>query len=150
MELLRHPPQPRQLLIRRSLAQLAAEARQKLREIDASLVEKGASVSPGELSARGIRPSADRPSPEREVQVLAAFRRYDRLADDYHEVPVVAGEIKSHVAKQRRRWEFAAVLNEPEAKALWEVAQQHEAEDHRCCAYFDCVRYEIVVSLIGG
>jgi hypothetical protein len=127
-------PNPSTLAAKERLKQLAADGRQKLREIDAALAEEA--VSPGELAARGIQSSIDRPTPEREAQIVAAFRRYDQLAEDYHEVPVAAGEIKKHVAQQRRRPEFAAVLSEPKAKALWEVAQQHEKDEHACCAYW--------------
>jgi len=133
---LSRPSTPSTLAAKDRLMQLAADARTKLREIDASLAE-GEAVSPGALLAAGIEPpSTDRPTPEREAQIAAAFRRYDRLVEDYREVPAVAGELKKHVAKQRRRPELAVVLNEPEAKALWEVGQQHEADDHACCAYW--------------
>lgn len=113
------------------LAELAEEARQKLKEIDATLEEEGTFLSPGELfGAQGELPAqwVDR--------VTEAFQQYDRLADDYGGVPEAKGQIRAHIAKQRRRPEFAATLNEPEAKALWELAQQHEAEDHQCCAYW--------------
>jgi len=131
-----HPANASTVAAKERLTQLAAEARQKLRDVDAALAQTEESVSPGELLARGVEPDAVRPTPEREAQIVAAFRRYDRLVDEYREVPSVAGELKKHVAEHRHRGEFAAVLNEPEAKALWDVAQEHEAKDHPCCAYW--------------
>jgi hypothetical protein len=72
----------------------------------------------------------------REKLVVEAFQEYDQVARPYGGVPAVKSELKKHVAKQRRRDEFAAVLNEPEAKILWEEGQQHERENQQCCAYW--------------
>ncbi len=104
------------------LAKLADEARRKLTDIDAALTREGNAVSPGEL----FGPEGQRNGPkvaEWEEQVAAAFREYEKVEADYHEVPAAAGPIKTHLAKQRRRPEVAVVLNEPEAKALLEAAQ---------------------------
>ncbi len=116
---------------RQRLVKLADEARQKLGKIDADLVGQGGGLSPGELIGPDGQPTAPWAG-----QIAAAFRQYDDLVEDYGRVPVADREIKTHIAKQRRRPEFAAVLNEPEAKALWELGQQHEAKDHACCAYW--------------
>jgi len=92
--------------------------------------------SAGELLVQGDQPSNSPQMARWRERVTAAFRQYDQIVEDYREVPAAAKQIKAHVARQRRRPECAVVLNEPEAKALWEVAQQHEADDHGCCAYW--------------
>ena len=67
---------------------------------------------------------------------MAAFREYDQLVAEYGGVPAVKRELTAHLRKQRHRSEFAAVLDEPRAKALLDMAEQHEREDQPCCAYW--------------
>jgi hypothetical protein len=67
--------------------------------------------------------------------VTRAFQQYEQLARQYARVPVVGDEIAKHVARQRRRPAYAAVLQEARAKALWELARQYEERGHLCCAY---------------
>ena len=118
---------------RQRLALLAAEARQKLEGIDAKLAREESVLSPGE-SPQPLTPQ--QLAARWEKIVVEAFQEYDQIADDYGGVPEVKRELKPHVAKQRRRFEFAAVLQEPEAKMLWEEGQRHEREDQLCCAYW--------------
>jgi hypothetical protein len=121
---------------KKRLKVLAEEALAKQDKIDAMLTGSNMQISPHELYAeRGNREVDDRVAAW-ENNVRLAFEQYDRLIDDYEDVPGVGNKIKSHVNRQRRRIEVAAVLNEPKAKALIEVAEEHEAEDHVCCAYW--------------
>ena len=115
---------------KRRLGALAEEARIKLSDLDAKLAKEETSYSPGELMGRDGLP------PSWEDAVVLAFKEYNQLADDYSSVPAVKSELKKHVAAARRRPYFAAVLNEPKAKILWQMGQQHEHADQSCCAYW--------------
>jgi hypothetical protein len=116
------------------LAVLAAESQQKLSEIDSRLSERSSDAS--QWYVPDVTPTAQEPPRPWEDLVAAAFREYDQLVTDYSRVPAVKRELSAHVRKQRRRSEFAAVLDEPKAKALLEMAQRHESEDQPCCAYW--------------
>jgi hypothetical protein len=48
----------------------------------------------------------------------------------------VSKKLKSNIKIQRRRPEIAVVLNEPEAKTLYDAGRQHETDGHACCAYW--------------
>jgi|GEM_PF-1779409 len=126
------PPNLSSKTARDRLAQLAEEARQKIQAVDARLAGETSlsRVSPGE--------SANSASPTRlpAETILRAFEDYDEIASQYGKVPEVRREITSHLAKQRRKGEYAAVLNEAPAKELWEMGQQYEKDDQRCCAYW--------------
>jgi len=125
------PPNPSAKAAKDRLAKLAEEARQKIKAVDATLAgETSLSlVSPGE-SANSASPT--RLPPE---TILKAFADYDEIASQYGKVPEVKREITSHLGKQRRQGQYAAVLNESRAKELWEMGQQYEKDDQRCCAY---------------
>lgn len=130
------PPSDSSKTAKERLTQLGEDARARYREIDASLEREFKNVSPGELFDPFKDHSSDAGIRRWHEQVTEAFRQYDALEQDYHEVPSVAGEIRSHVSKQRKRQECAVVLNEPKAKALLDVAQEHDAQGHACCAYW--------------
>lgn len=115
---------------RTRLNDLAAEARQKLAEVDESL-----RTHLSEMSASAFFSDTSWPA-DWQSNVNAAFEKYDRIADDYGAVPTIKNVLRAHVARQRRRPEYAAALHEAEAKALWQIAQQHEEEDHPCCAFW--------------
>lgn len=121
---------------RQRLDQLAADARQKLEAIDVGLSAALAGMSPSE--SLGLNMPHDGAATEGGWSdlVTEAFDRYEQLAEDYGGVPTVKRELKSRIAKQRRRPEFARVLQEPEASTLLELARQHERDDHGCCAYW--------------
>jgi hypothetical protein len=112
------------------LGLLAEEAREKIGQIDATLVEQSQKISPGE------RLTPERWPDDWQDTVATAFDEYDRIVRDYSAVPAVKREIKSHVSKQRRQPDYAAVLKEPEAKSLCDLAHKHEQEDQACCAYW--------------
>ncbi|NUQ62926.1 MAG: hypothetical protein HUU20_10575 [Pirellulales bacterium] len=119
---------------RQRLAELGAESQKKLSQIEATLDLRQAAISPSDLMAAG--PDQDGRIAQWRAQVESAFKQYDELADQYNDVPTAESEIRKHVRKQRSRPECATVLNEPKAKALWEIGQQHEADNHACCAYW--------------
>jgi hypothetical protein len=127
------PANPSTESARAALAELAAEANRKLDEIDKRLEE--GRPSPGELLRADDR--RDRSAHTQWAQtVRGAFDQYHRLVQDYEVLPAVANKLKGHVSSQRHRPDIALVLNEPEAQGLWKAGQQHEAEGHRCCAYW--------------
>ncbi len=134
------PPTPSTRAARERLGTLAEDARKKLEEIAAGLDREAKNLSPGDLFDRasppGGQPAGSSQMVQWEAQVRAAFDQYDRLAEDYRVVSAANREIKKHVGHERRRAEFAVVLNEPKAKALWDAARQHEAANHPCCAYW--------------
>lgn len=109
--------------------ELQQQARSELREVDATLADESSAAS----TIPGLKPVlSDRELAER---VPKAFQAYDDLARKYADVPVVGEEIARHVVKQRSRPAYAGVLNETNAKALWELGQRYEEDDHQCCAY---------------
>jgi len=115
---------------RQRLEGLAKESRQKLAEIDRQLEEFTREISPGDWKDKRYWPD------DLAETVDEAFRQYEQVVDDYGAVSAVKRELASHLAKQRRHPNYAAVLNEPEAATLLELAHQHEAEDNACCAYW--------------
>jgi len=109
---------------------LAEESRQKLAETDRTLEEYAAKMSASQWKDKRSWP-ADLPD-----TIDSAFQQYEKIVDDYSAVSAVRRELTSHVAKQRRHPDYSAVLNEPEAKTLLELARQHEAEKQQCCAFW--------------
>jgi hypothetical protein len=130
------PPTPSAQAAKQRLKQLVEDARKKSEEIDASLQREAKSLSLGEPFDLAAEPTADARMAQWEAQVTAGFERYDQLDEEYRSIPAARRVIERYEAKKRRQPEYARVLNEPKAKALWEVAQQHEAADHPCCAYW--------------
>lgn len=121
---------------RQRLNRLAADAREKVKKIDDELAAGLSGMSPSE--SLGLNASQDAAASDGgwSDQVQSAFDHYDQIVEDYGGVPAVKRELKSHVAGQRRRPEFARVLDEPEAATLLDIARKHEQEDHACCAYW--------------
>jgi hypothetical protein len=111
---------------RRRLDVLAGEARQKLEELEAELIQGQEELSPGEESFTARWGEL----------VRQTFEGYDQLSEDYGGVPAVKRELRSHIARKRHQPEYAKVLNEPKAAELWELGQEHERDDHECCAYW--------------
>jgi len=133
---LRHRNTPAGKQARERLGNLAQEARGKLAEIDTRLAGQDARVPPIDPLTGDYGPPAE-PSPHnRQELVTESFRQYSELAELYEGVPEVARELRRHVSRQRRVPEYAVVLNEPQAKKLWELGQQHEAKGEACCAYW--------------
>jgi hypothetical protein len=112
------------------LEALARESRQKLAETDRALEEYAGKMSASQWKDKRSWP-ADLPG-----TIDRAFHQYEKIVDDYSAVSTVKRELISHVAAQRRRPEYSAVLNEPEAETLLQLARQHEADDQQCCAFW--------------
>lgn len=112
------------------LQALADEARQKLTETDEALEQCASRMSASDWRYEDSWP-ADLPE-----KINDAFQQYEQIVDQYGAVPAVRSELKSHVAAQRRHRYYSAVLNEPEAKTLLQLARQHEEEDRLCCAFW--------------
>jgi len=68
--------------------------------------------------------------------VVQAFQDYDEVVSKYANVPAVKREVTAHVARQRKKPQYAAVLNEAQAQRLLELAQGHEQRQELCCAYW--------------
>ena len=130
-------PNPIRLEARKRLGQLGDEARQKFQEIEGEFQTQRAELSPGEASYASRWPEL----------VRDAFQKYEDLTDDYGAVPKTGREIESQVARKRRLPEYAEVLNEPESAALWQLGQEHEQQDHACCAYWV---YQGGLALVAG
>lgn len=160
---LRRPANPVTETAKQRVAKLRAEARKKLEELDRSLSGGGgqpatgpkkgsdAAETPGngaksdktETPENGAEGASDQPAEQQDEasagadsRIVAIFRDYDRLIAKYGELPVVGPEIKAHVAKLRHQPEYAVILNEPAATALWKLGRQYERDDHLCCAYW--------------
>lgn len=70
-----------------------------------------------------------------EGDVVEALNLYSDLAREFEFVPTVGDEAKSRIATLEHRREYAAVIKEEEAKQLWEVGRELEANGELCCAY---------------
>ncbi|MCU0959951.1 MAG: hypothetical protein MUF48_07575 [Pirellulaceae bacterium] len=116
---------------RQRLDELADEGRRKLEQVGTRLTQAAQGL--GTDQRLGI--NAPLPATWQQA-VTAAFAEYEQVCEQYDGVPKLRGELRSHVAQQRQRPEFAAVLSEGQAAALMEVAQQHVRDDHACCAYW--------------
>ncbi len=119
---------------RQRLEELGEEVEKKLSEVEATLDLAQAMISPSDLLV--AESSSNSGVADWKTRVASAFQQFDELADRYADVPSAKSEIRKRVRKQRARPECAVVLNEPEAKALWELGQQHEADGQACCAYW--------------
>jgi hypothetical protein len=114
----------------RRLAQLQEDARSELKKVDAMLrgTASASQSIPGALVPVGA-------GKDWEDRVIKAFQEYDRLAEKYRRLPVVGEQIAKHADRQRKQPTYAEVLNEGNAKKLWELGQRYEKQDHPCCAY---------------
>jgi hypothetical protein len=120
---LTRPPNPTTTAARQKLAQLQTDADKKSQELDLKLT--GDSQPPDDAA-------------DSDVRIADVFRRYDELIEKYGALPRVGQQIKGHVAKLRRQPQYAAVLDEPAAAKLWELAGGYERDGHLCCAYWAC------------
>lgn len=119
------PATPTVETARERFIELRKSGEQKLVEIDALLATRN------DQSA-GTQGGADHYT----QTIEKAFEEYFKLQTQFYTVQGVGTKIRSHVARQKRQPEFAAVLNEPEAKGLFELAKSLEAKGQLCCAYY--------------
>ena len=112
--------------------------RKKLEKIDVEFEEVfsniHASPTAGE-SPRDIVSASEADLGTQNKLVLEKFDEFDKLRRDFQFVPQISREIKSHILRQRAKPKFAAILNEPDAKALWQLGRQHERKKQICCAF---------------
>ncbi len=128
---MRSPITPVNALAKQRLNLLAAEAREKIKNVDSQLAAQAEQFATSEkLGVDGQLPD------EWKQAVTAAFNDYESLRDTYDSVPAVRGELKSRLTSARRRPEYAAALQQQEASELCEVARQHERDQEQCCAYW--------------
>ncbi len=130
------PPNEVNETAKERLKSLADDAYAKQTKIDAALSARDMKFSLHELYEDRGDGEADEKIADWEKTVRQAFRDYNELVEDYEVLPAVSTKLKSNIKSQRRRAEIAVVLNEPEAKTLYEAGRQHEAEGHACCAYW--------------
>jgi len=123
------PPNEITATAKERLAKLADEGRGKLAEIDKTL---DGLFCPAETSEN--TPYCGEPDA---ATVLHAFEDYRRVESLYGSVPEIKKEMHSHIARQRAKPEYAAVLHEGKAKEWWELGQTHEKNGQLCCAYWD-------------
>ncbi len=115
---------------RGQLEALAEESRDKLAETDRALEESVSRMSASDWKNKHSWPA------NLSDTIETVFQQYEAIVDDYGAVSAVKRELISHVGKQRRHPRYSAVLNEPEAETLLELARQHEQEDQQCCAFW--------------
>ena len=122
------------------LRKIQDDARSELAQIDKTLQQpsqpssKNSAIRPAETAEiRNERIAAEKQAEKQ--YVLDAFQQYAKLQQSYGRVPVVGKEIRKHIYRQKKRPEFAVVLNEVEAEHLWSLGQQHEQDGQLCCAY---------------
>jgi hypothetical protein len=156
---LRYRATPAGQIARQRLANLALEAREKLRKIDEGLAEHEfapPAIGSFDDPARGdgshfsgwpddsfppadpaqLPFGAESPQQNSRPSVEEAFLQYDKLARQYEGVPAIALELRRHVTRLRQQPEYAAVLDEPEARELWNSGQEHERTGEACCAFW--------------
>lgn len=78
-------------------------------------------------------------------KIIEVFEKIDYLAWAYVDVPRFNEEIAAHAKKLHHEPRYQAVLNEPKAHELIELAEQHEHDDEKCCAY---LAYEEAAKLV--
>lgn len=79
--------------------------------------------------------SANSDSDNYSETIFKGFEKYQMLVYQFAKVPGIGSKIRTHVNRQKRNPEFAAVLNEPEAHELFELGRSLEAKGQVCCAY---------------
>lgn len=133
-------PSPSTEAAKQRLNQLQEQAQAKLKNLNRSLTSGGAYAIGRDNASHG---TFDQPvdwhaeaSSDIDRHVLATFREYEEFVDKYGGLPGVGPKIEAHVAKLRHQPVYAAVLNEPMAKKLWNLGQKHEHDDQLCCAYW--------------
>jgi len=104
---------------RKRVAELKEEAQHELEQVDTQLAGLANSGS-----------DADRAQ-----QIRDAFELYDQVVRRYGRLPGAGAKVRHHVAVQRAKPQYAAVLNEPIAKKFWDAAQEHESKEQLCCAF---------------
>lgn len=110
------------LAARERFIEMREQGTKKLAEIDAVLTQRNQSSGNSQDDAYN-------------KVIHDAFAQYRKLELQYAKVPGIGSKIRSHVNKQRRTPEFAAVLNEPEAKELFQLGRELEAKGQICCAF---------------
>lgn len=121
------PATPASLAAKHRLNRIREEARNRSSTIDARLKEAAEAISPSDLVDGATEAAAA-------LQPL--FDDYAKLVDQYGAVAGVGSYLKKHVAAQRRKPEYAAVLNEAEARKFWDAGQARERDNELCCAYW--------------
>lgn len=111
------PPTAYSELAQKQLRKLQENARNEFKAVD--------------LQLAAAQSTAD----EHPDQIAELFQQYRDLTQKYAGVPVVNKELTKHVTKQRRDPKYAAALGEAEARRLWGLAQQYEADENWCCAH---------------
>lgn len=99
---------------------LRAEADAQLQAIDEQLQQKKSASAGDSAPAEAVE---------------EAFRQYRALLQQFGPVPGIGTRLRSEVKKRSRIPEHAAVLNEPEARELWQQGRQLEGQGEVCCAF---------------
>jgi hypothetical protein len=126
------PPTASSAAARQRFVALGNEARAKLAEIDGQL--PNAAEAARYQHDNQSEPDAGNASPRE--RFLSHFAEYEKLLDQYGSIAGIGRELRRHVDSQRRKPEYAAILNEDKAKVFLDSAQARERENELCCAYW--------------
>ena len=120
------------------LAEIRGAAQAKFDELENrlnSLAGGGSANSASLPSALKRVPSASQISDANVSEVARLFDELDKLILEYAGVESIENKLQERADRLRRQKVFAAVLQEPDARQLWELGQEHEAQQKLCCAY---------------
>lgn len=81
-----------------------------------------------------ISPSEEMPAESAE-QIKTCMSELDALADQVGRVVDIGRDVKSALAKHKAKPHVRSVLNEPDAKQLWDEGQALEGKGQVCCAF---------------
>jgi hypothetical protein len=81
-----------------------------------------------------VSPSEQMP-PESADRVKTCISELEELAEQVGRVPEVGREVKSALAQNKAKPHVRAVLDEPDAKQLWDEGQALEGKGQVCCAF---------------
>ena len=114
---------------RQRLTDLASQGRRRLKALDAKL-SSAAAQEPLDENAT----DSENPLDARTQGIHQAIAELEILVRQYRRVPKVGREISTLVRKRRAEPMYAAVLNEPQAESLYQLARQYDRKGQVCCA----------------
>ncbi len=118
------------------LEELTAECDEKIAEVGHQLAQALEAAHPSAeifsfTKGEEALPSGESPS---EI-IIDAFDSYQELVQQYGYLPNKGREVRSWLARERAKPEYAVVLNEEEALDWWLEGQEYEESNELCCAY---------------
>jgi len=120
------------MAIRNSSDDVSQIAKQRLDELT---LEGETKLSELEERLDGYNPSTGESAELAEQEIVDLFAEFEKLTRDYQNLPQFGDKIVHRLSVRRSQARFAAVLQEPEAKQIFDLALQHEESDKTCCAF---------------